>query len=159
MEAAEGRVSSSSQAGAGRKSQVKHPSWNESDKVWIDSEYEKKLLALKCKFGNTTLEDEELGLGKKYPEGTVFAQEEIPMDRLLALRAAIDEDEPLKCADVMLHYLADVFAAPVAKVTLTDKKHKEQVLGTEWHALGGRFRWRARRVAGPPFVFAGGRRR
>lgn len=69
--------------------------------------------------------------------------EEIPREKLDALKLAIERDETLECNAVLKHHLKDITACPCAHVTVRDKKDRDEVLGTESWCLGGRYKWRA----------------
>lgn len=112
---------------------------SESEKVAVDTQWEREMFKFRTAVEGTTIQrSEETG-----PEIMTagFDRATIPKEQLDALRTHIKNDEPLRVADVLLYALPDVRAAPVAEVTIFDKKNREKVLGTEWHALGGRYKW------------------
>ena len=113
---------------------------SESEKVAVDTQWEREMFKFRTAVEGTTIQrSEETG-----PEIMTagFDRATIPKEQLDALRTHIKNDEPIRVADVLLYALPDVRAAPVAEVTIFDKKNREKVLGTEWHALGGRYKWR-----------------
>ena len=81
------------------------------------------------------------------PEPAEKVLEELTKEQLDVIIAGIKSDEPLKCAEVLKHYLADITACPATQVQVFEKKKTAyratapKVLGTEGWALDGRYKW------------------